>query len=174
LGTLQASLSFARSLAGGAASDIRSHPSSSTWNKFFAGNSQNDIWYRFDIIAGDLASSGVRKIYCNSDPANICSRAAAYTLVVRDGSGKIVGSDIYACESFYSFQSTPNVCTQNIDDINNSLGGVMLHELSHATSGTDDVAYGCRTVQSLSAAQKKNNADNYQCMALNIYRIYNC
>ncbi|KAL0062451.1 hypothetical protein AAF712_010663 [Marasmius tenuissimus] len=170
---LRDSLASARSLAGGAATDIRSHPNSATWNKFFGGNNRDDIWWRFDIIAGDLASSGTRKIYCNQDPAGICSRAGAYTRVVRSG-GNIVGSDIFACDSFYNFQDTPNVCRQNINDITASKGGVMLHELSHATAGTDDVAYSCNTVQGLTAQQKLNNADNYQCMALNIYRIYNC
>jgi deuterolysin len=123
------SLASARSLAGGAASDIRNHPNSDIWNKFFGGNSQDDIWYRFDIIAGDLASSGVRQIHCNTDPANICSRATAYTYIYYDGSGHITSSDIYPCEGFWGLQTTPNVCRQNIGDINNSLGGVLLHEV---------------------------------------------
>lgn len=52
------SLTYARSLAGGAATDIRTHPTSAEFNTYFGGNSQDDIWYRHDIIAGDLASSG--------------------------------------------------------------------------------------------------------------------
>ncbi|KAG6855466.1 hypothetical protein H0H87_002419, partial [Tephrocybe sp. NHM501043] len=54
------SLSYARSLAGGAATDIQTHPTSSEFTTYFGGNSQDDIWYRHDIIAGDLASSGTR------------------------------------------------------------------------------------------------------------------
>ncbi|TFL01365.1 hypothetical protein BDV98DRAFT_507545, partial [Pterulicium gracile] len=61
-----------------------------------------------------------------------------------------------------------------IDQIDNSKGGVMLHELPHATSGTTDHICGCRAVQGISAAQKRDNADNYQCMALNVYRLFNC
>lgn len=53
-------LASARSLAGGAATDIQTHPTSSEFNTYFGGNSQDDIWYRHDIIAGDLSSSGTR------------------------------------------------------------------------------------------------------------------
>jgi hypothetical protein len=60
LQVIRDSLTYARSIAGGAASDIRNHPTSSEWNTYFGGNNLNDIWYRFDIIAGDLASSGTR------------------------------------------------------------------------------------------------------------------
>jgi deuterolysin len=60
LQVLRDSLTYARSLAGGAATDIRSHPTSAEWNTYFGGNNLDDIWYRHDIIAGDLASSGTR------------------------------------------------------------------------------------------------------------------
>lgn len=53
-------LTSARALAGGAATDIRSHPNSAEFNTYFGGNSQDDIWFRMDIIAGDLPSSGTR------------------------------------------------------------------------------------------------------------------
>ncbi|KAK1231136.1 hypothetical protein PQX77_005764, partial [Marasmius sp. AFHP31] len=81
---------------------------------------------------------------------------------------------IYTCEGFWGLPGTPDICRMNINDINNSKGGVILHELSHATANTGDIAYFCNTVGNLSANDKTNNADNYQCMALNIYRIYNC
>ncbi|KAL0058606.1 hypothetical protein AAF712_014702 [Marasmius tenuissimus] len=152
------SLADAKKLAAAAASNIRSQPTGDTWNKFFGGNNAEDIAKRFDLIAQD---SGTRKLYCNQDPANICSTSGAYTMLGQSG-GTIYTSDIYACHSFYNFSETPTVCRQNTADITASRGGVMLHELSHATAATDDVAYYCKTVQGLSAAQKKNNADNYQ------------
>lgn len=55
------SLSYARSLAGGAASDILSHPNGPEYTSYFGGNTQSDIWFNMDRIAGDLASSGTRK-----------------------------------------------------------------------------------------------------------------
>jgi deuterolysin len=58
---LAASLSEARALAGGAASDVRSHPNSGQYSAYFGNNNRDTVWWNFDRIAGDLASSGVRK-----------------------------------------------------------------------------------------------------------------
>lgn len=55
------SLTEARAMAGGAASDLRTHPSSGAWNAYFGGTNANAVWYTFDMIAGDLASSGTRR-----------------------------------------------------------------------------------------------------------------
>ncbi len=33
--------------------------------------------------------------------------------------------------------------------------------MTHATSGTDDIIYGCSSDQSLSASQQIDNADNF-------------
>ena len=174
LQTIRDSITYARSLAGGAAADIRNRPNSNEWNKFFGGNNRDDVWWRFDLIAGDLPSSGNRQVYCNRDDAGICNRATAYAIIWRNGNGQITQSDIYMCDGFFGLQGTPDVCRQPLDQINNSKGGVMLHEMSHATGGTTDHAYGCGAVQGLSAQQKFDNADNYQCMSLNVYRLFNC
>ncbi|KAK7042525.1 neutral protease 2 [Favolaschia claudopus] len=177
LSVLQNSLSDARARAGGAATDIRSHPNGPEYTSYFGGNKQDDIWYNFDRIAGDLSSSGTRKIFCSGDPANLCganSGVIAYTLVVTSG-GNIVGSDIYMCEYFFtSVGETPGICSGGFDVTQSSKGGVVLHELSHATAGTSDIAYGCTACAKLGAADKKNNADNYRCMALAIYKDYVC
>ncbi|KAJ7497787.1 hypothetical protein FB451DRAFT_1121542 [Mycena latifolia] len=171
------SLSYARSLAGGAATDINSHPSGPEYTTYFGGNVQSDIWFNMDRIAGDLASSGTRSIHCTGDPANICGGTGgviAYTLIVTSG-GAIIGSDIYTCDYFFtSVGSTPGICTGGYDVTQSSRGGVILHELSHATAGTADIAYGCTACASLSVANKKNNADNYRCMGLAIYKDYVC
>ncbi|KAJ8073646.1 hypothetical protein PM082_011924 [Marasmius tenuissimus] len=160
----------AKSLAAGAANDIRTRPNSDTWNKFFGGNDRNEIARRFDLISSD---SGTRKLYCNQDPANICSQADAYTSLGLSG-GTITSSDIYVCNGWYGYQDTPSICLQPVGGASASKGGIILHELSHATSATDDVAYTCGTVQGLTAQQKLNNADNYHCMSLFIYRLYSC
>ncbi|KAJ6508105.1 hypothetical protein DFH09DRAFT_1436914 [Mycena vulgaris] len=177
LQTLTDSLSYARSLAGGAATDIQSHPNGPEYTSYFAGNVQNDIWFNMDRIAGDLASSGTRTIHCTGDPANICGGTGgviAYTLIVTSN-GAIVGSDIYTCDYFFtSVGTTPGICTGGYDATQSSRGGVLLHELSHATAGTADIAYGCTASASLSVANKKNNADNYRCMGLAIYKDYVC
>lgn len=68
--TIASTLADARALAGGAATDINSHPSSTEYNTYFGGNTQSDIWYNFDRIAGDLAVNGVRTFvqFFFSDP----------------------------------------------------------------------------------------------------------
>ncbi|KAJ7249357.1 Deuterolysin metalloprotease family-domain-containing protein [Mycena rebaudengoi] len=169
-------LAGARALAGGAAADIRSHPNSNEFNTYFGGNSQDDIWFRHDIIAGDLASSGTRIIGC-TDPANICpgSNVIAYTSIFTSG-GNIVGSDIFVCDSFFTgVGETPQICgSGTFDPTQSSKAGVILHELSHATSGTGDLGYGCSVTAGLSVSDKRNNADNYRCMGLAIYKHYNC
>ena len=61
LQVLRESLSYARSMAGGAASDIRTHPDGAEWNNQFGGADHDLIWYRMDTIAGDLDDrAGVR------------------------------------------------------------------------------------------------------------------
>ncbi|KAJ7121241.1 hypothetical protein C8R43DRAFT_74888 [Mycena crocata] len=177
LQVLRDSLADARALAGGAATDIQSHPNGAEYTRYFAGNVQGDIWFNLDKIAGDLASSGTRTIHCTGDPANLCPAGTgviAYTLVVTSG-GNIVGSDIYVCDNFFTgVGTTAGTCTGGFDVTQSSKGGVILHELSHATAGTSDIAYGCTACASLSAANKKNNADNYRCMGLAIHKTYVC
>ncbi|KAL0062457.1 hypothetical protein AAF712_010669 [Marasmius tenuissimus] len=161
----------AKFLANNTLADIRIHPNSESWNKFFGGANKDEVVRRFTLIAEDF---GTRNIHCNEDPAAACNRAAAYVLFDYDRAGNIIGSDIYTCDVFYRFSDTPDICRMQINDINASRGGIMLHELSHATVRTRDIAYYCQNVQRLSPEQKLNNADSYQCMALNIYRLSNC
>jgi len=40
-------------------------------------------------------------------------------------------------------------------------GGIILHELSHAVFGADDVTYGCSACAKLSAGDKKRNAGRF-------------
>jgi len=52
---LKDSLTYARSMAGGAAADIKTHPNGAEWKAYFGGADHDTIWYRMDVIAGDLA-----------------------------------------------------------------------------------------------------------------------
>jgi deuterolysin len=58
---LAATLSEARALAGGAASDVRNHPNSGAFNDYFGNSNRDTIWWNFDRIAGDLSVNGDRK-----------------------------------------------------------------------------------------------------------------
>ncbi|KIY62242.1 hypothetical protein CYLTODRAFT_383861 [Cylindrobasidium torrendii FP15055 ss-10] len=169
------SLSSARPLAGGAATDIKSHPNGPEYKRYFGGNKQSDIWYNFDRIAGDLASAGKRNIFCASDFADSASACKnnpyiAYTVIYPDGR-----TPIYTCDILAKCGTPSSVCsTKSYDLTTSSRGGVILHELAHAVTGAADIAYGCPATEKLSAADKKKNADNYRCMGLNIFLDYNC
>ncbi|KIY62243.1 hypothetical protein CYLTODRAFT_414870 [Cylindrobasidium torrendii FP15055 ss-10] len=167
------SLTYARSLAGGAATDINSHPNGAEYNRYFGGNTQSDIWWNFDRIAGDYSSD--RNIYCASDYSDSKSACdnnpwIAYTVFYSDGR-----TPIYTCDGLANCGTTPSICSsRNYDATTSSRGGVILHELAHAVTGASDIAYGCSNTEKLNAADRKNNADNYRCMGLNIYLDYNC
>lgn len=129
LNTLRNSQTDARNLARAAASRIRNNQNNDQYTKFFGTNDRNEVARRYDLIAND---AGTRTIHCNQDPANICSRAAAYVMLSASGT-TVYSSQTYFCDSFFNFQTTPQICSQPITSINNSLGGVFLHEMSHAT-----------------------------------------
>jgi hypothetical protein len=71
----QSLYAYVLSSSGGAAADIRSHPSGPEYSSYFGGDNDDTIWYNMDRIAGDLSDrSGDRTISCSqdSDPANLC------------------------------------------------------------------------------------------------------
>ncbi|KAH8823511.1 Deuterolysin metalloprotease family-domain-containing protein [Flagelloscypha sp. PMI_526] len=172
LSQLQGALAEARALAGGAASDTRTHPNSSPITRYFGGGNRDTIWYNLDRIAGDLPSSGTRVLDCN-DPHGVCagnSGIVAYTLLVTSG-GNIVGSDIFGCNPFWGAPVTTTICSGR--DLG-TRGSIILHELSHAVFGSKDTVYGCSGSAALSDGDKIQNADNYACFGVQIYHDYNC
>uniref|UniRef100_A0A0W0FND5 Uncharacterized protein n=1 Tax=Moniliophthora roreri TaxID=221103 RepID=A0A0W0FND5_MONRR len=54
--TIADSLRYAKSLAGGAATDIQTHPNGPQYERYFGRNSQPEIWWNLDVVAGDLTS----------------------------------------------------------------------------------------------------------------------
>jgi deuterolysin len=168
---LAASISEARALAGGGATDVRSHPNSGQFGAYFGNSNRDTVWYLLDRIAGDLPENGVRTLYCQ-DTHGVCSDGIiAYTWLVTSGN-QILSSDIYTCDLFYQYPETHSgVCQQN--NIRDTRGGIIVHELSHAIALTTDV-YGCDAARSIPDNQKVNNADNYACFTGQIHRDYNC
>jgi len=168
---LAASITEARALAGGAAADVRNHPNSNQFKSYFGNSNRDTVWYLYDRIAGDLSSSGVRTLYCK-DTHSVCNAGIiAYTWLVTSGSN-IISSDIFTCDLFFQYPETHSgVCGQN--NIRDTRGGIIVHELSHAIALTTDV-YGCDAARGLPDNQKVNNADNYACYSGQIHRDYNC
>ncbi|KAK7045816.1 hypothetical protein VNI00_007225 [Paramarasmius palmivorus] len=148
------SLKYARSLAGGAATDIRSHPNGPQYTRYFGGNNQNDIWWNLDRVAGDINTNrditcsqdnGDARSFCNNNPGVI-----AYTVIYSDGR-----TPIFTCELFLQAGTTPSICQGSYDSTMSSRGGIILHELAHAVHGADDVTYGCSASAGLSVSDKR-------------------
>lgn len=113
-----------------------------------------------------VASGGSSTLNCN-DPFGVCDgNVIAYTLTST--------GNIYFCSIFYSEVANTNLCRGTSVASRNVRGGTVLHELTHATSGTDDVIYGCASDQGLSNSQKINNADNYNCFSTQVYQNTQC
>ena len=68
------------------------------------------------------------------------------------------------CSIFYNQVATSRLCTDTSVASRNVRGGTTLHELTHALSGTVDVAYGCAPSMNLGQTNPGlalRNADNY-------------
>ena len=65
------------------------------------------------------------------------------------------------CSIFYNEVTTSRLCSGTSVASRNIRGGTVLHELTHAVSGTTDVGYGCSFDMSFSPSQAVRNADNY-------------
>ncbi|TFK97313.1 Deuterolysin metalloprotease family-domain-containing protein [Pterulicium gracile] len=171
---LGAALSEARAVAGGAAANIRQSPNSANFKTYFNNHNRNDIWYNFDRIAGDLASSGNRGLHCVDRAGGICKNGgiAAYVLLVTSG-GNIIGSEAYFCDWFFtSTRDLRSTCSGT--NFPSTRTNVMLHELTHAIFASGDIVYDCPGSRGLSDANKKKNADNYTCFAMHNWKQHNC
>ncbi|KZV83528.1 zincin [Exidia glandulosa HHB12029] len=118
------------------------------------------------LKAYDFANSSSRTLSC-SDPYAVCNgNVIAYTVTAT--------TNIYYCSIFYNEVPSTSLCSGTTVASRNVRGGTTLHELTHATSGTTDVGYGCSYDQGLSASNAVRNADNYNCFATQVYQNTQC
>jgi deuterolysin len=97
---LAASISEARALAGGAATDVQTHPNSGQFGAYFGNGDRGTVWWILDRIAGDLPETGVRTLYCQ-DTHSVCNEGIiAYTWLVTSGD-QILSSDV--CVLFHIY-----------------------------------------------------------------------
>ncbi|ESK83867.1 neutral protease 2 [Moniliophthora roreri MCA 2997] len=110
--TIADSLRYARSSAGGAATDIQTYPNGPQYERYFGRNSQPEIWWNLDLVAGDLTSD--RNIYCSTDFSSenqFCisnPAVTAFTVMSLD-------TPIYVCDLFFSAGNMPTVCQNGYD-----------------------------------------------------------
>ncbi|KAK0492380.1 Metalloprotease [Armillaria luteobubalina] len=121
-------------------------------SSYIATNGANSLYTAY---YGATSTSTIRGVFNNV--ASESSRSRTYTFVA----------------SFSEVPST-NLCRGTSVASRNVRGGTTLHELTHATSGTDDVIYGCANDQALSDANQRINADNYNCFSTQVYQNTQC
>jgi deuterolysin len=161
---ISSAYSESKSLASIAASWINSNSGNSLYTAYWGTNSASTVAGRFTAVANENTSS--RTLSC-SDPYGVCDgNVIAYTLIAT--------TNIYFCSIFYNEVTTSRLCSGTTVASRNIRGGTVLHESTHAISGTDDVTYGCSADQALSNANKLRNADNYNCFATQVYANTRC
>ncbi|TRM62734.1 hypothetical protein BD626DRAFT_548558 [Schizophyllum amplum] len=107
-------------------------------------------------------NSSSRTLSCVDTYGACTSGVIAYTLIAT--------TNIYFCPIFFQEVPQSYLCTgQTTVASRNVRGGTVLHELTHAVGGTDDVTYGCSADQALSDANSYANADNYNCFSTQVF-----
>lgn len=148
------SYSESKSLASLAASYISSRGGSDSVVKSYFGTSYSRANTVLTTVANE--NSSTRTLNCN-DPYGACSNGViAYTLIAT--------TNIYFCSIFYSEKTTSALCSGTTVASRNIRGATVLHEMTHATSDTDDIGYGCAydiSLASSSPSRAVTNADNY-------------
>ncbi|KAI0368404.1 Metalloprotease [Pilatotrama ljubarskyi] len=164
---ISSSYSEGKSLASIASSYVASHGADSLFKSYFGSTSTSTVRNVLNNVANENSSS--RTLNC-ADPYGACSNGViAYTVIST--------TNIYFCSIFYNEVTTSRLCSGTSVASRNIRGGTVLHELTHATSGTDDIGYGCSYDQSLgqsSPSQAAINADNYNCFATQVYQNTQC
>ncbi|KAF8890047.1 hypothetical protein CPB85DRAFT_1377940 [Mucidula mucida] len=161
---IDSSYTEAKALASGASSYISSNGANSLYTAYWGTNSQSTIRGVFNGVANEASSS--RTLSC-TDSYGVCTGGViAYTVIAT--------TNIYYCSIFFNEVPSTSLCSGTTVASRNVRGGTTLHEITHAVSGTDDVTYGCAADQALSTANKRINADNYNCFATQVYANTQC
>lgn len=154
-------------LASIASDYVSSNGRDDLYTSYFGTTPTSTVIGVLDNVANEDDSG--RTLNC-ADVANACDDGViAYTLTST--------TDIYFCDIFYDEVETEQLCSGTSVASRNIRGGTVLHELTHATSGTEDVGYGCDYDQSLgesSPDEAAENADNYNCFSTQVYASTKC
>ncbi|KZV99432.1 zincin [Exidia glandulosa HHB12029] len=161
---ISASYTEGTGLASLASSYISGNGADALFGAYFKESNPGDIINVFNNVYNE-AAFGNRALSC-SDPDGICASGdvIAYT--------HIPNGDVFFCGGFFSMVSSTDICAGA--DHRNIRGAVTLHELTHATSGTTDIGYGCDFDQSLAAGDAIRNADNYNCFSVQVFQDTQC
>ncbi|KAI0637529.1 Metalloprotease [Trametes polyzona] len=164
---ISSSYSEGKSLASIAANYVSSRGADSLFQSYFGTTSTSTVRSVLSAVANENSSS--RTLNCN-DPYGYCTNGViAYTLTST--------TNVYFCSIFFQEVPSSRLCGGTTVAARNVRGGTVLHELTHALSGTDDVGYGCSFDQNLGRTNPRQaaiNADNYNCFATQVYQNTQC
>ncbi|KAJ6572624.1 Deuterolysin metalloprotease family-domain-containing protein [Mycena sp. CBHHK59/15] len=162
---IDASYTEAKTLASTASSYVTSRGATDTlYRAYFGAIATSRVTSVLNAVANE--NSSTRTLSC-TDTFGVCTAGViAYTVIST--------TNIYFCSIFFNEVPSTSLCSGTSVASRNVRGGTTLHELTHATSGTDDVIYGCASDQALSDANSVINADNYNCFTTQVYANTRC
>jgi len=113
----------------------------------------------FNAVAKECsATPGGSTTSSCTDAMNRCSGGVlAYTYW--QGYGTDTDGQVFYCPSYYQLPEQGSYCHGQTQ------GGTILHEMTHAVAGTDDLGYGYAAASQLSTEQALMNADSYTVFA---------
>jgi deuterolysin len=161
---IDSSYTEGKALASGAVSYISSHGSDTLYKAYFGATATSRVSSVLSAVANENSSS--RTLSCTDTYGACSSGVIAYTVIAT--------TNVYFCSIFFNEKANSALCSGTTVASRNIRGGTTLHELTHATSGTDDVTYGCSADQALSDSQSVINADNYNCFTTQVYANTKC
>ncbi|KAJ6585747.1 Deuterolysin metalloprotease family-domain-containing protein [Mycena capillaripes] len=161
---IDASYSEAKTLASTASSYVSSHGADSLYTAYWGATATSRVTSVLNAVSSESSSS--RTLSCVDSFGACSSGVIAYTVIST--------TNIYFCSLFFNEVTTNNLCSSTSVASRNIRGGTVLHELTHAVAGTDDVTYGCAADQALSDANAIRNADNFNCFTTQVWANTRC
>ncbi|KAG7095528.1 hypothetical protein E1B28_006265 [Marasmius oreades] len=154
-----------KQMASAASSYVSSNGANSLYTSYFKTTSTSTVRSVLSNVANE--NSSTRTLDCRDALGACTSGVIAYTVIST--------TNVYFCSIFFQEVAQSRLCDGGTTvAARNIRGATVLHELTHATSGTDDIAYGCSTDRSLSASQSADNADNYNCFSSQVWQDTQC
>jgi len=162
---IQAAYEESNELARLAYAYIDLYGASDPFYQSYFGNAPTEYPMTVLALVATENSTTSRTVDCSDPYAGCEPGVVAYTLVST--------TDIYYCQRAFQDQPTADLCNLGLGyEDRFARGGTMLHELTHATSGTYDHTYGCDEDRQLAIYDWRyavSNADNYNCFSTQIY-----
>ncbi|KAF9262347.1 Metalloprotease [Marasmius fiardii PR-910] len=166
--TDQAAFLVSAQMAGAAASYVSRYGADDLFNPYFGTNPTSKVE---DVLKVANENDSSRTLDC-SDPYNQCDPTLgvlAYTHMSRS-------NNVYFCSVFFDYLVPQNRVCDGSPTVDNpdTRGATVLHELTHAASATNDVAYDCEEDETLPDWASVQNTDSYGCFCSQVWEDTAC